>query len=223
MYLVAAWAVAPGFYDGFAPQQPYHFVCPPIHYSGNQPPTAGRLDVKVIGGVSDANVAFTDDAQLLIDLLPGAFNVAGKTSVSIDIKPVGPCPKPSGLTLATNVYLITADASLAKKATLVMRYSDLIPAPSNIYRADSPDGPWTSIPVSSQAQPFTINAPIDKFGYYAAGYPSNAVSHGGPNSQILPIAIAVLIVAILVAGVPLAIVRRRRPSDEQEPAVEDET
>ena len=28
-YLVAAWMVAPGFYDGFSPPQPYNFVCPP--------------------------------------------------------------------------------------------------------------------------------------------------------------------------------------------------
>ena len=217
VYLVAAWMVAPGFYDGFTPQQPYHFVCPPIHYGGNQPPTSGHLDIKVIGGVSDANVAFTDDAQVLIDFLPGAFDVTGKTSVSVDIKPVSPCPKPPGLTFATNAYVITAGAPLVKKATLVMRFSDLIPAPGNIYRADSPDGPWTSIPVQSQAQPFTIDATIDKFGYYAAGYPSNAVSHGGPNSQILPIAIAVLIIGVLVASVPLAIVRRRGAAREGEP------
>jgi len=217
VYLVAAWMVAPGFYDGFTPQQPYHFVCPPIHYGGNQPPTSGHLDIKVIGGVSDANVAFTDDAQVLIDFLPGAFDVTGKTSVSVDIKPVSPCPKPPGLTFATNSYVITAGAPVVKKATLVMRFSDLIPAPSNIYRADSPDGPWSSIPVQSQAQPFTIDATIDKFGYYAAGYPSNAVSHGGPNSQILPIAIALLIIAVLVAGVPLAILRRRGTAREGEP------
>jgi hypothetical protein len=209
--------VAPGFYDGFTPQQPYHFVCPPIHYGGNQPPTSGHLDIKVIGGVSDANVAFTDDAQVLIDFLPGAFDVTGKTSVSVDIKPVSPCPKPPGLTFATNAYVITGGAPLVKKATLVMRFSDLIPAPGNIYRADSPDGPWTSIPVQSQAQPFTIDATIDKFGYYAAGYSSNAVSHGGPNSQILPIAIALLIIAVLVAGVPLAILRRRGTAREGEP------
>jgi hypothetical protein len=209
--------VAPGFYDGFTPQQPYHFVCPPIHYGGNQPPTSGHLDIKVIGGVSDANVAFTDDAQVLIDFLPGAFDVTGKTSVSVDIKPVSPCPKPPGLTFATNAYVITAGAPVVKKATLVMRFSDLSPAPSNIYRADSPDGPWSSIPVQSQAQPFTIDATIDKFGYYEAGYPSNAVSHGGPNSQILPIAIAVLIIGVLVASVPLAIVRRRGTAREGEP------
>ncbi len=217
VYLVAAWMVAPGFYDGFTPQQPYHFVCPPIHYGGNQSPTSGHLDIKVLGGVSDANVAFTDDAQVLIDFLPGAFDVTGKTVVPVDIKPVGPCPKPPGLTFATNAYVITAGAPLVKKATVVMRYSDLIPAPSNIYHADSPDGPWTSIPVQSEAQPFTIDATIDKFGYYAAGYPSNAVSHGGPNSQILPIAIAALIIAILVAGVPLAIMRRRGTAHEAEP------
>ena len=216
VYLLAAWMVAPGFYDGFAPQQPYNFVCPPIHYAGNQPPTSGHLDIKVIGGVSDANVAFTEDAQVLVDVLPGSFDVTGKTSVAVDIKPVSPCPKPPGLTFATNAYVIRTDAPLVKKATLVMRFSDLIPAPSNVYHADSPDGPWTSIPVQSQAQPFTINATIDKFGYYAAGYPSNAVSHGGPNSQLLPIAIAVLIIGVLIAGVPLAIVRRRSAARDGE-------
>jgi hypothetical protein len=46
-------------------------------------------------------------------------------------------------------------------------------------------------------------------GYFAAGYPANAVSPGGA-SQILPIAVAVLIVGVMVAGIPLAIARRRR-------------
>jgi hypothetical protein len=184
----------------------------------NQAPSSGHLDIKVIQGVSDANIAYTDDGQVLIDFLPGSFDVTGKTSISINITPVNPCPKPSGLTFATNGYLITADAPLIKKATLVMRYSDIVPAPSNVYHADSATGPWQSIPVSSQAQPFTINVTIDKFGYYAAGYPSNSVSHGGVNSQLLPIAIAVLIVGVLVAGVPLAIVRRRRAADEEDDA-----
>src|SRR6266849_1442803 len=29
IYLLTAWMVAPGFYDGFTPQQPYNWVCPP--------------------------------------------------------------------------------------------------------------------------------------------------------------------------------------------------
>ena len=29
VYGVAAWMVAPGFYDGFGPPQPYNWTCPP--------------------------------------------------------------------------------------------------------------------------------------------------------------------------------------------------
>jgi len=213
VYVAAAWQVSPGFYDGFAPQQPYNWVCPPLHISGNLPPTSGHLDIKVLGGVSDANSAFTDDAQVVMGFLPGAFDATGKTVITVDIKPVSPCPKSPGLTFSTNVYQITADAPLVKKANLVMRYSDIIAAPSNVYYATSPDGPWTSIGVLSEAQPFTIDVTTDKFGYYAAGYPTNSVSHGGPNSQLLPIAIAVLIIGVLVAGIPLAMVRRRRAAE----------
>ncbi len=216
IYLLAAWMVAPGFYDGFAPQQPYNWVCPPVHVSGNLPPASGHLVIKVINGVSDANSAFTDDGQVVIGFLPGAFDVTGKTSITVDIKPIGPCTKPAGLTFATNTYLITADASLVKKVNLVMRYSDIVPAPSSVYYATSSDGPWKSIGALSEAQPFTIDTTTEQLGYFAGGYPSNAVSHGGPSSQILPIAIAVLIVGVLVAGIPLAMMRRRQASDEGE-------
>jgi hypothetical protein len=216
VYLLAAWMVAPGFYDGFAPQQPYNWVCPPVHISGNQPPASGHLVIKVINGVSDANSAFTDDGQVVIGFLPGAFDVTGKTSVTVDIKPVSPCPKASGLTFAVNTYLITADAPLVKKSNLVMRYSDIVPAPSTVYYATSAAGPWKSIGALNEAQPFTIDTTTDQFGYFAAGYPSNAVTHGGPSSQILPIAIAVLIIGVLVAGIPLAMMRRRQAPDEGE-------
>lgn len=212
-YLLAAWMVAPGFYDGFAPQQPYNWVCPPIHVAGNLPPMSGHVVIQVIKGVSDAASAYTDDGQVIVGFLPGSFDVTGKTSVTVDIKPVSPCPKPPGLTFVTNTYLITSDAPLVKEATLVMRYSDIVPAPSSIYYAASTDGPWQSIGAKSEAQPFTIDQAINKLGYYAAGYKSNAVSHGGASSQVLPIAIALLIIAVLVAGIPLAIMRRQRTAD----------
>ena len=208
-YLVAAWVVAPGFYDGFAPQQPYNWVCPPIHVAGNKPALSGHLEIKVIGGVSDAQSAFTDDGQVVMGFLPGAFDATGKTVITVDIKPVNPCPKPAGITFATNAYVITADAPLVKKANLVMRYSDIVPAPSNVYYATAADGPWTGIGALSESQPFTIDATIDKLGYYSAGYPTNSVSHGGASSQLLPIAIAILIIGVLVAGIPLAVMRRR--------------
>ncbi len=222
-YLVAAWMVAPGFYDGFAPPQPYNFVCPPPQAGANLAPTSGHLVIKVINGVSDANSAFTDDGQVVIGFLPGAFDVTDKTSVTVDIKPITPCPNPSGLHFSTNTYAITADAPLVKASTLVLRYSNLVVDPSFVYRADSPDGPWTNIGASAQAQIWTIDTKADKLGYFAAGFPSNSVSKGGGggNTQILPVTIAVLIVAVLVGGIPLTILRRRQAARGGENEEED--
>lgn len=214
-YLVAAWMVTPGFYDGFGPQAPYNWVCSPPGIGSNLPPSSGHMQIKVIGGVSDADSAYTDpDTQVVIGFLPGAFDATGKTVITVDVTPVSPCPKAPGITFATNVYLITADAPLVKKATLDLHYSDLVPAPSTVYYAASADGPWTSIGARAQAAPFTIDTDIDRFGYYAAGYPTNSVSHSAGNNQLIPIAIAVLILAVLVAGIPMAIMRRRRASDD---------
>ena len=211
-YLIAAWSVAPGFYDGFAPPQPYNFVCPPPQAGANSPPTTGHLVIKVINGVSDANSAFTDDGQIVIGFLPGAFDVTGKTQITVDIAPVSPCPNPPGLHFSTNTYHITADAPLIKSVTLVLRYSNLQLDPSAVYRADSADGPWTNIGAASQAQVYTIDTKTDKLGYFAAGYPSGSVSKGGSagGNQLLPVTIAVLIVLVLVGGVPLTILRRRQ-------------
>jgi hypothetical protein len=217
--------VAPGFYDGFGPPQPYNFTCPPPQAGANTPPSSGHLVIRVIGGKSDANSAFTDDGQLVIGFLPGAFDSTGKTSITVDITPLSTCPKPTGLRFVTNVYQITADASLLMSANITMRYSNLEPDPDNVYRADDPNGAWQSIGHTPQAQPFTIDTSTTKLGYFAAGYtssgtpPPGTVTVGG--GQTLPIIVAVLIVVVVLAGLPLAVMRRRRgPVDEED---EDET
>ena len=211
VYIVAAWSVAPGFYDGFSPPQPYNFVCPPPQAGANSQPSSGRLNIKIINSSSDPNSAFTDDGQLIVGFLPGAFDVTGKSSVNVTITPVTPCPKPSGLRFVTNTYLVTADAPLTKSSNLVMRYSNLAQDPSYIYRAKSLDGPWTRLAVQQQAQLYTISTQTDQLGYFGAGFPSNAISTGGTsNQQILPIIVAALIVAVLLAGVPLTVLRRRQ-------------
>ncbi len=221
-YLVAAWTVAPGFYDGLAPPQPYHWVCPPPQaIGGNVAPRSGHLDIKVINGISDANSAFTADGQVVIGFLPGVFDVTGRTSISVDITPVNPCPNPPGLHFATNTYQITASAPLLKAAGLELRYSDLVPAPSDVYYATSADGPWKSIGAAQQAQPFTIDTTTRQFGYFAAGYPSNATHPSSSGSQLIPIAVALLIVVVLIAGLPLAVLRRRRAGGGEEDAEED--
>jgi hypothetical protein len=214
VYLMAAWLVAPGFYDGFAPQ-PYNWTSPPPQAAlGNIPPRSGHLVIKVIDGVSDANSAFTEDGQVVIGFLPGAFDVTGKTGITVDIKPESTYPSPNALHFATNVYLITADAPLVKDANLVMRYSDLVPAPSFIYQAADANSQWKSIG-GNEGQPFTLQTTTRQFGYFAAGYPAGAtIRRSSGASQLLPIAVAVLIIGVLVAGIPLAMVRRRRAAGE---------
>ena len=224
VYLMAAWMVAPGFYDGLAPVQPYNWVCPPPQVpSGNLAPKSGHLDIKVINGVSDANSAFTADGQVVIGFLPGVFDGTGRTSISVDITPVSPCTNPPGLHFATNTYQISASAPLVKDAGLELRYSDLVPAPSDVYFATSSDGPWKSIGAAQQAQPFTIDTTTRQFGYFAAGYPSNLTHPSTTGSQVLPIAVAILIVGVLVAGLPLAVLRRRRSGQADDSDEDDDS
>jgi hypothetical protein len=230
VYLVAAWMVTPGFYDGIGPTQPYNWVCPPPIAGANSGVKAqsGHLVIKVIDGSSDPNTAFTQDGQFAISFLPGAFQATGKTQVTVDITPVSPCPNPLDLHFATNVYQVTADAPLiqapatttqCQPGCVTMLYSNLIPAPSFVYVANSPDGPWKNIG-GTENQPLVIRADTNQLGYFAAGYPANATSKNpSSTSQLLPIAVAVLIVGVLVAGIPLAMVRRRRAGGE---AGEDE-
>ncbi|HEY1419302.1 MAG TPA: hypothetical protein VGG90_01170 [Candidatus Dormibacteraeota bacterium] len=217
VYAVAAWMVAPGFYDGFGAPQPYNWTCPPPQAGANHKPGSGHLDIKVIGGVSDPNSAFTTDGQVVIGFLPGAFDSTGKSTISVDIKPLGSCPQPNGIRFATNVYQITADAPLVKSANLELVFSNLVAAPSDVYYATDPAGPWKSIGAASQAAPFTIDTSTRSFGYFGAGNPIGSTPSGAPTlggGQTLPIIVVVLIVVVLLAGLPLAVLRRRRGAGE---------
>ncbi|HEV2413965.1 MAG TPA: hypothetical protein VGX27_04100 [Candidatus Dormibacteraeota bacterium] len=213
-YLLAAWMVAPGFYDGFGPPQPYDWTCPPPQAGANIKPSSGHLDIKVINGKSDADSVFTDDGQVVIGFLPGAFDVTGKTSVHVDITPLPTCPQPAGLRFVTNVYQVAADAPLVMASNLTLRYSNLEPDPSDVYRTDDPGGQWISIGHSSQAAPYTIDTHTEKLGYFAAGYTESASPAPGTitvgGGQVLPIIVAGLIILVVLAGLPLAVARRRR-------------
>lgn len=213
-YLLAAWMVAPGFYDGFGPPQPYDWTCPPPQAGANVKPSSGHVDIKVINGKSEAQSAFTDDGQIVIGFLPGAFDVTGKTSIHVDITPLPTCPQPAGLRFVTNVYQIVADAPLVMASNLTLSYSNLEADPNDVYRADDPSGQWISIGHASQAALYTIDTHTDKLGYFAAGYPQSGspppgtVTVGG--GQVLPIIVAGLIIVVVLAGLPLAVARRRR-------------
>src|SRR5260370_531077 len=159
LYVLAAWTVAPGFYDGFGPPAPYNWTCPPPQAGANTKPGAGHVDIKVVGGVSDAGSAYDRDGQIVMGFLPGAFDGTGKTSIAVDVTPLPTCPEPSGTTFVTNVYQVTASPPLVKDATLLVRYSNLKPAPSDAYVASDPGGPWSALGIKQQAQVFTVATP----------------------------------------------------------------
>lgn len=218
IYLLAAWMVAPGFYDGFGPPQAYNWTCPPPQAGANIKPKSGHLEIKVINGKSDANSAFTDDGQIVIGFLPGAFDTTGRTTITVDITPLATCPQPPGLKFVTNVYQITASAPLVTPANLEMLYSNLEPQPDDVYRADDPEGAWHSIGHASTAPPFTIITTTTKLGYFAAGYKQSSPASGAVvvgGGQVLPIIVAILIVVVVLAGLPLAMMRRRRSSGDK--------
>ncbi len=190
VYVLAAWAVAPGFYDCCAPPQPYNWTCPPPQAGANSKPRSGHLDIKVINGKSDANSVYTPDGQIVIGFLPDAFDATAKSSISVGITPLDTCPQPPRIRFVTNIYKITADAPLKQTANLTMVYSNVLPDPSDIYRTDDPNGPWESLGHTQQAQLFTISiTKVTKFGYFAAGYASTSLPPGGV--PVLPIIVAV--------------------------------
>ena len=217
LYVAAAWSVAPGFYDGFGPQAPYRWVSPPPQFkNSNQPPQPGHGTAAVAGnGQVNPGSAFTQDGQASISWVPGAFVAPSDNSpVVIDTKPVASYPDPGNVHLATNVYCIISSSPLApgKDVLVTLTFSDQLPAPADVYEYQD-NGPWRNIGNTGSAAPFSISARATLLGCFAGGYPANAkqtssgVKVGG--GQTLPIVIAAAILVVVLAGIPLAILRRR--------------
>jgi hypothetical protein len=227
-YALAAWWVAPGFYDGIAPPQPYRWVSPPPQLKGsNQQPLPGHGTARVASnGVVDPGSVFTQDGQAAIAFVPGAFMTpADRAPVAFDIKPVAEFPDPGQIHLATNVYCFTSSSPLqpGKDVLITLQYSDQLPAPSDIYQYQG-DGPWQKIGSTGSAAPFTIAVRPTSLGCFAGGYPANAAQTAGARvggGQTLPIIVALVILVVVLAGIPLAVLRRRRTSDEEWDEEED--
>jgi len=223
-YALAAWAVAPGFYDGIAPPQPYRWVSPPPQVKAtNQQPLSGHSTVRVASnGKVDPGSIFTQDGQAAIAFTPGVFvTPPDRSPVTIDIKPVTTFPNPGGIHLATNVYCITSSSPLAagQQVLVTLQYSDQFPAPSDVYQSQA-DGPWQKIGNTGSAAPFYVSARATSLGCFAAGYAANAgqSAQGARVSggQTLPIVVALAILVVVLAGIPLAVLRRRGAAGEDE-------
>lgn len=221
VYPLAALQTPPGFYEGFCPPVDYHFVTPPPGVRNSKPPAAGHAEIKVVGGVQPGYVPTADEnPQAQLSFVPGAFTVPASGPEVIDIKPVSSYPAPTGIAIVTNVYEITSSTPMVKASNLRLLYSTLLPAPSTIYTAQR-GGTWTALPSnpSTGTGCSDIVAQINSTGLFMAGYPSNSTRPSGSpaigGGQALPILVALAILIVLLAGVPLALIRRRRPPGEK--------
>lgn len=220
-YTLVAWSVQPGFYDGIGgcSPVPYRWMSPPPALSGgNLKPLSGHVTIRVINGESQGVFAFTDDNQVQVSVPAAGFKVAaGTTSVTIDIEPVSTYPSPSGFTISTNVYKVTATSPLQKEAHVVIQYPDQLAAPSTVYTADEGGTAWRTLPPAdaSASVPCQLGARTTRFGYFAAGYPKPGKSSGFTiGGAVLPLVAAAAVILVLLSAVPVAILRQRQARQE---------
>ena len=223
-YPLAAMQTPPGFYEGFCPPVDYKFLTPPPQVTSSRAPGSAHAEIKVVNGVVQPGFVATadDNPQAQLSFVPGAFAAPanGAGVVAIDIKPVKDYPEAKGVTLVTNVYQVTSSTPMVKTSNLRLLYSTVLPAPSSIYAAQ-PGGEWQALPsnASTQSGCSDVVAQVTTTGLYAAGYPggSTAKKPGSTTiggGQALPIIAALAILIVVLAGLPLALVRRRRTAGE---------
>lgn len=220
-YALAAWTVAPGFFDGFAPNQPYRWVSPPPGVANGGTPESGSD--QLLARTNYTGSVFTRDGQpqAAISFVPNSFQApANQAPITVTIKPVATYPALSGLHCVTNVYLITATAKLVKEGVVTLRFSDAVPAPSDVYQAPESGGGWNKIGNVGASAPFYISARTTQLGYFAGCFPGDAaktasgVRVGG--NQTLPVIVALAILLVVLGGIPLALIRRRGAGEPEE-------
>ena len=221
VYALAAWAVAPGFYDGIAPPQPYRWVSPPAQFqSSNQQPLSGHQSVKVGSNDKvDPATVFTQDGQAALSFLPGSFQVpAGNAPVSIGIQPQATYPAPAGFRLSTNVYCITSSSPLVpgKDPLITLQYATNVTAPTDVYEY-APGGTWQKIGSSGSTAPYYVAARPAALGCFAGGYVAGqSGSSGASNGVTLPVVAGLAVAVVVLAAIPLLILRRRGAQEDDE-------
>jgi hypothetical protein len=206
---MVAWSTQPGFYDGFAPPQPYRWVSPPPQSAGfpTQSPAVAHEAVTTQPGVQQVGVGTSDrQAQLLFQ--PGTFASA---PVVVDVRPSRSFPPVSGFEPSTNVYVISTSVPLARPATVRLLFSD-VSRTGKLYRANFPSGPWVAIgSPDPQGLPYFQGPTSALPAYFVGGSPVSASSKGASSSglPLLQLVLAGAVALILVGALPLVLLRRR--------------
>jgi hypothetical protein len=226
-YLAAAWAVPPGFFDGLAPPGPYRWTSPPPQFrNGNQQPLAGHTAVNAgPNGQLQPGTASTGDRQAAVSWTATAFQApAGAGQATFEIQPQRTYPNPGDVTLRTNVYCFKSDATVAKgqQVLITLTYSDGVPSPTAIYGVSEGGGQWKRLGTTGNSAPFTISVRTGQLACFAGGTEKSPSGSSGVPGQSLPLLVAILIVLVLLAGLPLVVLRRRGRGQEDHAEQGDE-
>jgi hypothetical protein len=222
VYVLAAWLVAPGFFDGFAPAAPYHWVSPPPDLkNSNQPPSGGKATIAVQNGAAEAGHLYTSDQQASVTYPSQSFAAppAG-TQLTLEIQPVATYPSLGGITPAGNVYQVTVSSRIISPVVITLRYgSQQSGPPSDVFAAETPTSSWRTLGSVNSSVPYTVSASTQTLGYFVVGFPATAStpapasSGGGPPAVVLVAAAAVALVVL--AGVPFLLARRHSASETE--------
>jgi hypothetical protein len=223
-YVLAAWLVVPGFFDGFAPAAPYHWVSPPPDLkNSNQAPSSGRTTIGVQSGAAQAGHLFTTDQQASVTYPSQSFAVppAG-TPLTLVIQPVATYPPLGGIVPAGNVYLVTVSTRIISPVVITLRYgSQQVGPPSDVFAAETATSSWRTLGSVNTSVPYTVSASTQTLGYFVVGFPpapastpAPASSGGGPPVVVL-VAIAA-VALVLLAGVPFLLSRRQAGETESD-------
>jgi hypothetical protein len=230
VYVLAAWLVAPGFFDGFAPAAPYHWISPPPDLkNSNQLPSSGRATIAVQNGAAQSGHLYTSDQQAAITYPSQSFAApqAG-AEVTLEIQPVAGYPDLGGIVAAGDVYLITVSTRLISPVVVTLRYgSQQSGPPTHIFAAETSTSAWKALGSVNTSVPYTVSASTATLGYFVVGFPpappSTPAPTQAPGGPPVVLIVAVAAVALVVlAGFPLIAARRRtapaEPAPEPEPA-----
>jgi hypothetical protein len=216
-YVLAAWLVAPGFFDGFAPAAPYHWVSPPPDLkNSNQVASGGRATIGVQNSAAQAGHTYTTDQQAAVTYPSQSFAAppAG-TPLTLEIQPVATYPALGAIMPAGNVYLVTVSTRIISPVVITLRYgSQQVGPPSDIFAAETATSSWRTLSSVTSSVPYTVSASTQTLGYFVVGFPpapastrAPASSGGGP-----PVAVLVAVAAaalVVLAGVPFLLARRQ--------------
>jgi hypothetical protein len=234
--LVLAYAVVAGvtiggsgrhvrpLFEGVGPSAPYQWVAPPPAFAAanvKPHPTESRFALAPAGS---ALLGFaTGDAQLTVNLLPGAIPAReGSTEVLARATPLDPAslgPVPPGVRADGNAYRVELSyqptgepiATLAKPGNVVLT----VPAPAQGLLF-SPDGrTWQPLATQSVGATDTVGSTLSQTGYYLAVTSSttgSAASGGKKSGGTGGVVVVAALTAVVALGLGFgpALTRRAR-------------